>query len=464
MTIRQPYFKSFLLLTCVVIGIHFQANGQDKVQQKVPEKTRILFVLDGSGSMNAKWGGYPSRMSVAKKILTRLVDSLRVNPDVELALRIYGHRFSREANNCTDSKLEVPFSPRNHNAIIEKIQDIKPKGVTPITYSLEQAANDFPPGPGYRNILILITDGIESCGGDPCAASLALQRKGVFLKPFVIGLGIEEGKGLDCVGKFVDSENAKTFNRTLNEAIETTFAKTTVSVELLDHEDKPTVTNIDVTFINTATQAAAYEFVHYLDPSGRPDTVQIDPVLSYDIVVNTVPPMRKFNAEIVNGRHNVIRIPVKLGNLTMLPEGQGNPFQAVLRQKGKGEIIDVPRSGVTYRYLAGEYELETLTFPRRIFSITIEPGKTTTIRLPATGLVNVNSISPGYGSLFEMMDDGSSKWVCHLEENKSLHTYNLLPGRYKIAFRVKQAKGSKYTAVKTFEVQSGKTINVRLFD
>src|SRR5690606_27000912 len=134
-----------------------------------------------------------------------------------------------------------------------------------------------PAGAGYRNILILITDGIESCGGDPCATSIELQKKGVFLRPYVIGLGLEGGKVLDCVGKYVDSQNSKSFNQVLNKAIETSFLKTTVSVELLNDEGKPTETNIDVSFLNATTSTPAYEFVHYLSPQGKPDSVEVDP-------------------------------------------------------------------------------------------------------------------------------------------------------------------------------------------
>lgn len=187
--------RLWICLFFSLIFSNFSLLGQEVNQQALPEKTRILFVLDGSGSMNADWGEKKSRMDVAKEILTRLVDSLRVNPKLELALRIYGHRYSRQSNNCTDSQLEVPFSINNHNAIINEIKDITPRGVTPITYSLLQAAHDFPSNAGYRNILILITDGVESCGGDPCQASIELQKKGVFLRPFIIGLGVPGGKG-----------------------------------------------------------------------------------------------------------------------------------------------------------------------------------------------------------------------------------------------------------------------------
>jgi Ca-activated chloride channel homolog len=457
---KSVFQKVFLVLLLTVPGI---VSGQNQIQQKLPEKTRILFVLDGSGSMEALWAPSESRMDIAKRILVRLVDSLRVNTDLELALRIYGHRYSRQANNCQDSKLEVPFAPGNHNNIIAKIKEIQPRGVTPITYSLLQAANDFPTSKGYRNILILITDGIESCGADPCGASVELQKKGVFLRPFVIGLGIPGGKALDCMGKYIDSSNANEFNQVLNESIETTFAKTTVSVQLLDGQQLPRETNLNITFVNSVTGNAAYEFVHYLDRQGIPDSVQIDPVLSYDMVVNTLPKVVVRRVNIENGKHNVLRIPAAQGSLVVRPEARGNAFSLLVRENGKSELLNQQRSGELYRYLEGEYEVETLTLPRRIFKVAIEADKVKTITIPQTGLVNINTISTGYGSIFEILPEGESKWVCSLSENTAMHSYNLLPGTFKIAFRVKKAGGSKYTAIKTFKVESGKTLNLSMF-
>jgi Ca-activated chloride channel homolog len=453
--------RILFLLTLLTVRISF---AQKTVQQKIPEKTRILFVLDGSGSMNATWSNDLSRMDVAKGILARLVDSLRVNPNLELALRVYGHRYSRQANNCTDSKLEIPFGIRNHNAIIDKIKEIVPKGTTPITYSVLQAANDFPINPGYRNILILITDGVESCGGDPCSVSLELQRKGVFLRPYIIGLGVQGGKALECMGKYIDSQDATTFNKVLNETIETTFAKTTVTVELLDGNGNRDETNLDVSFINSMTSTSMYEFVHYRDGRGDPDTVEIDPVLSYNIIVNTVPPLVVQNIHINAGEHNVIAIPAPQGTLIAKPEGKGNPFSVIVRKKGESQSLNQQRSNEAYRYLVGEYEVETQTLPRRIFSIQIENDQIKSLTLPPTGLVNINTIAPGYGTLFEILENGETRWVCQLDESRFQHSFNLLPGKYKLAFRAKYAGGSKYTAIRNFEVRSGESLNVKLFN
>jgi len=448
----------------VALAISAPLYGQKKVQQKLPEKTRILFVLDASGSMQAAWEGQVSRMDAAKNILSKLVDSLRSNQNLELALRVYGHRYPRQSNNCQDSFLEVPFGAKNHNTIINKIKDIKPLGTTPITYSLLQAAKDFPQNPGYRNIIILITDGIESCGGDPCQTSLELQKKNIFLRPFVIGLGLKGSEVLNCVGKFFNSENATDFNQLLNNAIETTFSKTTVSVELLDAHNNPTETNVNVSFVNNTTGVAVYEFIHYLDANGKPDSVQVDPVLSYDVVVNTMPPVVKRNVNIVNGRHNVVSIDAPQGNILVRQEGRSrNELTVLVREKGKGAILNTQKGTDSFRYIVGQYEVETLTLPRRIFDVDVKADKTSSITLPTPGVANINTIAKGYGSLFEVMPDGSQHWVCDLDQNFSMQSLNLLPGNYKVAFRAKESKGSKYTGVKSFTLRSGQTLNVNVF-
>lgn len=411
-----------------------------------------------------EWHNGESRIDIAKRILTRLVDSLRSNESLELALRVYGHRYVRQSNNCHDTKLEVPFGIKNHDRIIQKLQEIVPKGVTPITYSLQQAALDFPANQGYRNILILITDGIESCQGDPCATSIELQRKGIFLRPFIIGLGLEGGKVLDCAGKYFDSENSSSFNHVLNEAIQTTFSKTSVSVRLLNGAGEPRETNVNISFLNEMTGTAAYEFVHFLDRFGRPDSVDIDPVLSYTVVVNTVPQIIKKNVNIVNGKHNVITIPAQQGNLLVRQEGRRGGFQVIVREKGNGAILNTQLANEPFRYLQGSYDVEALTMPRRSFVAKIEADKTTAITIPTPGLVNINTVSPGYGSLFEITDDGTEQWVCHLDQTKSQHTYTLLPGHYKVAFRVDEAGGSKFTGVKTFQLGPGQTVNLSVFN
>lgn len=188
-----------------------------QVEQRIPEKTRILFLFDASGSMLAPWGN-ELRIDAAKRVLTDLVDSLKVNQKVELALRPYGHLTPAKEQNCEDTKLEIPFAAANHDQIINRLKYIYPRGTTPIAYSLAQSAQDFPRDNSYRNIIIIITDGIESCDGDPCAVSLELQKKDIFLRPFVIGLGMEEkfANEFDCMGEYFNAKNIDGFRAVLN--------------------------------------------------------------------------------------------------------------------------------------------------------------------------------------------------------------------------------------------------------
>jgi Ca-activated chloride channel family protein len=345
------------------------------------------------------------------------------------------------------------------------LEEIRPKGVTPITYSLEQAAGDFPSGPGYRNIVILVTDGIESCGGDVCAMSRALQQKGVFLRPYIIGLGLQTEKALDCAGKYINAETPGKFFEILNESIDASFAKTTVSVQLLDGNSRPTETNVNITFVNSLTGSPMYDFVHYLDRSGRPDTVQIEPVVDYEIIVNTIPPVVKKDVAITLGKHNLISIGAAQGNLVVQQEGRrDNNLQSIVHINGQVDIVNTQQSNINVRYLAGRYLVETLTLPRRTFDAEIQPNKTKTILLPAPGVVNFNTIATGYGSIYELKADGSQEWVLNVNELKPQFSLTLLPGQYKIVFRVKQTTGSKYTGFKKFSVKSGETLAVNVFN
>ena len=159
-----------------------------------------------------------NRINIAKRLLIRLSDSLTKLENVEIALRVYGHQSMKQKRNCRDTKLEVPFGELNQIQIRDKIKNIKPKGTTLIAYSLQEAAYDFPRDPSSRNIIILITDGIEECDGDPCAVSLALQKQGVILKPFIIGLGknAKFRNEFDCVGQFFEAKTEKDFQNVLN--------------------------------------------------------------------------------------------------------------------------------------------------------------------------------------------------------------------------------------------------------
>ncbi|MEM6298554.1 MAG: vWA domain-containing protein, partial [Bacteroidota bacterium] len=132
---------SVFLLFCCCTLLSLPTIAQKK-PEKTPKTTRILFLLDGSGSMRATWDGR-QRIDIAREILLDITDSLTQQPNIEVALRVYGHQFDRRYQNCTDSKLEVSFAPNNYANVRSTLSRLTPQGVTPIAYSLEQATKDF---------------------------------------------------------------------------------------------------------------------------------------------------------------------------------------------------------------------------------------------------------------------------------------------------------------------------------
>ena len=216
----------------------------------VPPDTRILFIFDASQSMMAFWES-DRKITIARNTLISIIDSLENLDNVQMALRVYGHQKPVPPQDCSDTRLEVPFGENNAGKIRQKLRYVIPKGTTPIAGSLELGAKDFPPDcDNCRNIIILITDGIEACDGDPCEVSHNLQKQGITLKPFVIGIGIDEGfkNTFDCIGNYYNAIEEEKFSEVMEVVISQALNATTAQVNLLDINGNPTETNVNMTF------------------------------------------------------------------------------------------------------------------------------------------------------------------------------------------------------------------------
>jgi len=466
--------KNFLSVFLFITALLFfwclnctPVKAQSNIKPEQPQKTRILFLLDMSGSMLAKWEN-STRTEVAKSLLSKLVDSLQQYQNLELALRVYGHLYGRESNNCQDSKLEVPFAENNEKQIINRLTQITPKGNTPITYSLTQSANDFPADKQARNVVIMITDGLESCGGDPCAASLALQQKRIFLRPFVIGIGADSQfeQQFSCVGQYFNAADINAFSKILNQVVDIALSNTTVAVELKDDRGRSIETNVNLTLVNSLTNEPEYNYVHYLDQSGKPDNLNIDALMNYDLIVNTVPPTTLRQLAIQPGKHNVFSVRVPQGNLYLRQDGP-TPYglvQALVREKGSDKILLAQPFGSQQKYIAGTYDLEILTLPRIIMNdVTIRTGQTNTLTYPIPGILSIPNELPGFGSLYTINNNGQQTWIYNFPESNSKINLPLQPGKYRVVYRTKFANGSKFTDVQDFTIRSAMTTTVKLF-
>jgi len=163
---------------------------------------------------------------VAKRAIEQLLEILPISYNV--GLRGYGHRFLHTdmARSCTDTELLSslkPLTQENRTAIKQRLVLMESKGMTPIAYALEQAVNDFV-GTTGKNIIILVSDGEETCGGDPLASADYIVSLGIGLKVYVIGFDVSsreqlEGIALRTGGQYYDARNAIELGQALRQAV-----------------------------------------------------------------------------------------------------------------------------------------------------------------------------------------------------------------------------------------------------
>ena len=429
--------------------------------------TRILFIYDASNSMNGSWNK-GKKHQIAQKLLAQSIDSLGDMPNLQLALRVYGHqKYYRNGQDCNDTKLEVSFGPNRAKAIKDKLKSIEPKGTTPIAMTLEKAAEDFPPCTNCRNIIILITDGIEECGGDPCTISMKLQREGIVLKPFVIGIGLDVGfkKSFECLGTFYDASNEETFKAILGIVISQALNETTASVNLVDAGGKASETDVGYTLHDHFSNRILYSYVHTFNAKGEPDTLDLETIYTYDLVVHTIPPVRKDSFTLIPGKHNILGIDAPQGYLNVQAKGfvtKGEPIKVIVKQHDKSETINVQNLNETAKYITGFYDLEILTLPRiKLPDIAISQSHTTTIDIPNPGLLTVTKGSKGLAFIYEEKKN-PLELVFTLTDTNPRESIYLQPGEYVLLYRPSGAKSTQFSIEKRFSIKAGSSASINL--
>jgi len=454
--------KSIKILLIIILSFSF-TNNIFAQYVKETKKTRILFIFDASNSMNGKWES-GKKIDIARNLLIELIDSLNNIKNTELAIRIYGHQYKFPPQVCSDTKLEVPFAKNNAEKIRNKLKEIVPKGTTPIAHSLELAGGDFPPCKNCRNVIVLITDGIEACEGDPCAIALMLKKRGITLKPYVIGIGldIETKKAFECVGKFYDADKEKDFENILNIVVKQAFNQTSAQVNLLDIYKKPTETNVNLTFYNQNSGKMLFNAIHTINKQGNPDTIFLEPTITYKIIAHTIPKTIIKNINIIPQQHNIIEKPAPQGYL-IVKQKKGNRYndtKFIVRKTGKSKTLIAQKFETKEKYLVGNYDIELLTLPRLFYNnIKIEQSKTKTITIAEPGIANFIMPSKGYGSLY-VKRNKKLEWVCNLN-GFTRELLTLQPGSYYAIYRPGLAKKINMSIEKDFKVLSGRSVTIK---
>jgi Mg-chelatase subunit ChlD len=219
--------------SCAALEVTARNDGRPAISLN---DRAVEIVVDASQSMWGQINGQ-SKMEIAKTTLEDLTYWLP--DDLELALRAYGHTTLSDRKNCTDSSLLVPFGENNREYVRQAIAGLRPTGQTPIAFALNQAANDFGSLQSDRT-LVLVSDGIESCNGDPVTAAYALRQQGIVVHLIGFGLGSsadQDAASLQAIanasgGRYVTAGSAEELKAALAETVATRFSVYRDSVEV----------------------------------------------------------------------------------------------------------------------------------------------------------------------------------------------------------------------------------------
>jgi Ca-activated chloride channel family protein len=243
--------------------------------------TQVMLILDGSGSM---WGQIDgkAKIAIAKEVMTALIADLP--DDLNVGLTAYGHR---RKGDCRDVEQLVPVTAVDKSALKAAIAKLSPRGKTPIAHTLMDAATQFKQLKGNR-IIILVTDGLESCDGDPCRVAQELAEAGVVAKIHIVGFDLtgEAMAQLQCIaqpsqGLVVSAGSAGELKAALGKVMTASVGHNLI-VHGIDGAKKPLYVQVRVLANGREVAAQSNQHARFSLPPGtytievtHPDTGQV---------------------------------------------------------------------------------------------------------------------------------------------------------------------------------------------
>ena len=183
----------FLLLIIILPAFAYEVFSPDDYSYGAGSD-KLLFVVDFSNSMS-EYLEHQTKVNQVKELMTKILP--QISSDTKVGLRVYGHTCNLVAfNACRSSELIVPLGLNNVAKITEEINHLRPRGMTPITYSLKQAVKkDLNGYDGVKHI-ILLTDGGENCDESPCNYAIELMKQRRDIKIDVVAFDVMDSDDL----------------------------------------------------------------------------------------------------------------------------------------------------------------------------------------------------------------------------------------------------------------------------
>lgn len=171
-----------VLLAALLVASPLKQVTADEMPSGCTEDAILVF--DASGSMQRLAYSGETRMSLARTAARAVVPAAAKVRN--LGLVSYG---PGRASRCANIELKVAPQPDAAAPILAEIESMPTGGETPLTAAVEGAA-DVLDYKTRKAAIVLITDGDENCGGDPCATGRRLAATAAGLKVHVISFRI----------------------------------------------------------------------------------------------------------------------------------------------------------------------------------------------------------------------------------------------------------------------------------
>lgn len=432
------------------------------VQAQQPEKTRLLLIMDCSNSMWDHWQSN-SKIKVTQQVLLSFLDSISKQHDVDVALRVFGHLNKDQFG----TRLEVPFGSDNIYQLQSKIKTLVPQGGCTAAAALTDALSDFPATGSSRNLILIITDGMDDCDAEICDVARQVQLSGVVVQTFVLCIGGNLSAHASCAGSVFPVVNEEEFSKTLYDIFRLSGHKAKVVLNMVDATGDLYETEHPVAFYDHRTGVIRQSTIYSVDGKLKPDTLLMDPLVTYDMAVFTHPPLRREAMQFSIDRPNNVDITVSEGTLKVQyvgqrPQWQQTAVDVVVRRAGSGERVAAQEVGETGQYLADRYDVEVQTLPvTTLRGVEVRGNAATELSVPMPGML-ILSKPKGIttGAIFRLRD-GQVEFATDLNPSTAGERLLLQPGQYELVLHPQNT--TKYDKVQThrFVIESSQTTKIQ---
>ena len=269
---KEKYWEQLLYLfhedypdpQSVLKKLEMQSFGSPEIKDtkyQFKENLNVEVILDASGSMNGTINGV-TKMKLAKKAISNFASSLPEGSNI--SLRVYGHKGTGDDGDkelsCNSSEIVYEMKDYNQSEFADSLNKFDPAGWTPIALALNQAKDDLSKfdGKTNTNIIYLVSDGINTCDGDPVQVAKSLGDSGI--QPIVNVIGFDvDAKGQKQLREVADASKGAYSNVTNGAGLEEEFNTATEIAKKWKRWKDKSLTNLDIIKFNRKYMILAYE-------------------------------------------------------------------------------------------------------------------------------------------------------------------------------------------------------------